>query len=154
MINGLIHNHCFSDAKVIFEDLKNNNLISINIIIYSSMVKGYFKNNEVNNAFLLIDEMKNNNLSFNTFTYNIIFDGLLKHNLFEKAKSFYYEMKSNNIKPDIITYSSLLNGFMKYGNLDFAKELIRDASYSRLSSPYLEACRKKLLRKDKNKISN
>ncbi len=82
------------------------------LITYSTVIKGYAKNKDMNKVFDIYQFLKNgNDFKLDEVIYNSILDGCVKQNLFEKALDVYNDMCSHKISPSNVTYSILIKLF-------------------------------------------
>lgn len=80
------------------------------IITYSTVIKGYCKNNEINKAFDIYEFLKQQkkDIPLDEVIYNSILDGCVKTKEFKKAESIADEMIKNKIEFSNVTYSILV----------------------------------------------
>lgn len=80
----------FEKLKQIYNDLKslaieNENNPQPNLVTYSTVIKGYFKNKNIPEAFNIYEFLKNNQFKLDEVFYSIMIDSLVIANEFEKS---------------------------------------------------------------------
>ncbi len=96
--------------KLAIEDEKNP---QPNLVTYSTVVKGYFKSNNITEAFNLYEFLKTNNFKLDEVFFSILIDSLVAANEFSKAEKLFLEMKSLNIKCSSVIYSIMIKLYTK-----------------------------------------
>jgi pentatricopeptide repeat protein len=101
--------------------------IPMNTVIYTTMIKAYSKEWQLDKAYALyekmLDQMKENpSVAPNTVTYNSLIDICVRCFDIPKAKKLFDHMQSGfaTAKPDLITYSTMIKGFCKNHNIEAA----------------------------------
>merc|ERR1712202_52417 len=84
--------------------------IPVNIIIFSTLIKGFTKTRELNKALEIYNYMTDvEGLPSNSITFNSLIDCALICKNYQKADEIFQIMKSSqnhDYKPDLITYST------------------------------------------------
>jgi len=91
-------------------------------ITYNTMIHGYCKASNVNEAFELLDEMMRNGLMPNIVTYNTLIAGYCGLGSMDKADT---EMIQKQLIPNVVTFFALINGLRKNGKMLEAKDLFQ-----------------------------
>ncbi|CAN6310604.1 unnamed protein product [Urochloa humidicola] len=86
-----------------------------NVVSYSTVIHGLFKEGEVGNAYSLFQEMLDHGIPPNVVTCSSIIDGLCKVQAMDKAEEVLHQMFDKGIMPNLITYASLLHGYISLG---------------------------------------
>jgi len=122
--NIVIHNaildccvECNEIVKMseIYETIKEKALNDENqpqpdLITYSTVIKGYARNKDMDKVFDIYQFLKSHNTDFNMdeVIYNSVLDGCAKTQNYERAMFVYEDMKKNNVKKSNVTYSILV----------------------------------------------
>lgn len=115
LIDSCIRAGRFEKAKEFCADMKNKKM-PINIIICTTLVKGYSKQKEYEEMWKLYERVAvNRELIPNIIFYNAIIEGIIQWRKSDLLlQVFNHILKDpNQIKPDVITYSTLIKGFCK-----------------------------------------
>jgi len=95
------------------------------LITYSTVIKGYAKDHDMNKVFDIYQFLKNgNDFKLDEVIYNSILDGCVKQNLYDRALEVYTDMKNLNILPSNVTYSILIKLFANAKKDDKALSLL------------------------------
>lgn len=94
-----------------------------NIVIQSTILKGFTKQRNMKKATEIFQKMKENNISPNLITYNSLLECSIQSGNFEKSEEIFKELLQKN-QADIITYSSYLKGLLKQGRIQETFELL------------------------------
>merc|ERR1719262_313885 len=96
-----------------------------NTILYTTLIKGYGLEKDLQSALELFREMPRENVPYNTITYNSIIDACVKGGDLASAEALLQEITSpaSPLEPDLITFSTLLKGYCHAGDLDKALQV-------------------------------
>jgi len=124
MINACVKCSQTSKALEIFRDMQKRHK-QCNTILYTTLIKGYGNEKDVDTAMLLFREMKETGVPYNTIAYNSIIDVCIKCGEITKGEDFFREIicDGSPVQPDLITYSTLLKGYCQAGDLDKALQV-------------------------------
>merc|ERR1719373_1037055 len=115
-----------SKASQLLEDMGDSGA-EPDIITYSTLVKGYCAEGDVDRAFHILDEMKRDNkFSPDEIMYNSILDGCAKQHRVDDALRMLDEMKSNSIPPSNYTLSILVKILGHARRLNQAFKMVED----------------------------
>ena len=90
---------------------------SPNVVAYSTVIHGFFKEGEVGKACNLFHEMMRQGVVPDVVTYSSIIDALCKARAMDKAELFLRQMVDNSVQPDRVTYTSMIHGYSTLGRL-------------------------------------
>jgi pentatricopeptide repeat domain-containing protein 1 len=108
----------FAKLKQIYNDLKNLAMESEanpqpNLVTYSTVIKGYFKSNNISEAFSVYEFLKTNNFKLDEVFFSIMIDSLVAAGECAKAETLFKEMQALNIKRSSVVYSILIKMYAK-----------------------------------------
>merc|ERR1719272_836203 len=107
-------------------DMKTQRLTP-NIVTYSTMLKGYCQNGEVQKGFAILEQMKTEaHLKPDEIMYNSLLDGCAQNNLFEEGLRLLEEMQTGGVKPSNFTLSIVVKLMNRARRLDQAFSLVAD----------------------------
>ena len=95
----------------------------MNTIIYTTLIKGFSKTQQLDRAVKLYEEMKcDNKIKPNNVTFNSLIDCCVRCTNMENAQMIFEEMLApeSEVKPDLITYSTMVKGYCKIRNIEQA----------------------------------
>lgn len=113
-------------ALTIIEEQKK---IQMNTIIYTTLLKGFTKERNLNKALETFSIMKSSNeMKPNIITYNSLLDCAVLCNEFTKMEEIFKDICDNEKKnpecsPDLITYSTYIKGLCRCKRIDEAYEM-------------------------------
>merc|ERR1719291_530937 len=103
--------------------------IEPNVITFSTIVKGYCQENDLDKAFDLLDEMKTGRqFKPDEITYNTLLDGCARHGLYERGIALFQDMQDSGVTPSNFTLSVLVKLANRSHQLDKAFDLCADVS--------------------------
>jgi pentatricopeptide repeat protein len=109
-------------ADVVFNDMKENALITPSKITYSIMIKGFGNNANLEKCFILFHEMKQYSLEPNEIIYGCLLNACVKANNLFKAVEVFNEIKNySGLSMNVYIYTILIKGYSK--SKDFAKAI-------------------------------
>ncbi|XP_022757456.1 pentatricopeptide repeat-containing protein At3g61520, mitochondrial-like [Durio zibethinus] len=131
---ALIHAYCingkFEEAKKLFKDMSSVSKVSPNTIIYNILIESLCKNNDVNFALSLMNDMEAKGVKPNTNTFNAMFKGLKEKNLLEDAFILMDSMIEHACNPDYITMEILTEWLSAVGESKKLKSFVRGCKVS------------------------
>lgn len=92
---------------------------------YSALIHSASISGNVDEAFLLRDEMLRKGLSPNIVTYNSLLNGLCKLGKIDRALRLFHKLYSKALVPNLITYNTLIDGCFKNDRTDDANNLLK-----------------------------
>jgi pentatricopeptide repeat protein len=98
------------------------NLISygINIVSFGIYLKYLCKNDFLDLALLVYDELNKNNILQDEVIYNLLLNGCSKKLDIKNLHRVYMDMINKNIKPNLITYNTIIDAFIRNKNTEKA----------------------------------
>ncbi|KAK6135965.1 hypothetical protein DH2020_030303 [Rehmannia glutinosa] len=97
------------------------------VVTFSSLLKGLFRENKINEAQELFRKMVREGLcKLNVVTYGIVIDGLCKAGNTAMAIELLRVMEKGSCKPNIQIYSTVIDGLCKDGMIDSALKLFAE----------------------------
>ena len=87
-----------------------------NIIIYTTLIKGFTKEKNFDRALDTFNQMKLAENKPNLVTYNSLLDCAVQCNKFDQMESLWTQIlnqKQQDLRPDIISYSTYIKGLCK-----------------------------------------
>merc|ERR1719266_2833018 len=115
-------------ASQLLEDMGKSDA-EPDLITYSTLVKGYCAEGDVDRAFHILEEMKRDNkFSPDEIMYNSILDGCAKQHRVDDALRILEEMKSTGVRPSNYTLSILVKLLGHARRLNQAFDMVEDMS--------------------------
>merc|ERR1719450_2050973 len=110
----------------ILEDMKASGN-KPNVITYSTMLKGYCQNGNIQAAFKILEQMKSDDqLKPDEITYNSLLDGCAQNNLFDEGLKLLDQMQREGVHPSNFTLSILVKLMNRAKRLDRAFGLVEE----------------------------
>uniref|UniRef100_A0ACD5ZHF6 Uncharacterized protein n=1 Tax=Avena sativa TaxID=4498 RepID=A0ACD5ZHF6_AVESA len=106
--------------------VKEGGTCSLSVVIYNTVIDGFFKEGEVSKAFHLFHEMKKQGFMPNVVTYTSVIDASCKARAMDKAELFLRQMIDNGVQPDVVTYNSMIHGYSTLGQWKEASKMFRE----------------------------
>lgn len=109
LLNGLIMEDKIGEAEKLFNKLLIEHVCEADVVMYTTMIKGFCKlgNNEM--AISLLKNMDEMGWQPDVVAYNTVIDGLCKDEAVDKAlKLLRVMILDKGIRPTVITYTSLI----------------------------------------------
>ncbi|KAK7856120.1 pentatricopeptide repeat-containing protein [Quercus suber] len=135
---ALIHAYCLigkiDEGMKIFRDMGSASKVPPNTVIYNILIDSLCKNDDVERALSLMDDMKVKGVKPNTTTYNAIFKGLRDKNLLEKAFELMDRMIEQACNPDYITMEVLTEWLSAVGETGKLKNFVQGYEVSASSA--------------------
>ena len=106
--------------------LESENEVKMNTIIYTTIIKGFTKEKNLEKAMQTLENMKKLDVKPNLVTFNSLLDCSVQCFSFEKMEKIYEEIMNNSspsLQPDLITYSTYIKGLCKNRKVDQAFKL-------------------------------
>ncbi|VAH13832.1 unnamed protein product [Triticum turgidum subsp. durum] len=95
---------------------------SLNVVAYSIIIHGFFKEGEVSKACDLFHEMMQQGIVPDVVTYSSVIDALCKVRAMDKAKLVLQQMVNNGVRPNMYTWNSFMYSLCKHGRSKEAAE--------------------------------
>merc|ERR1719197_1726983 len=117
-----------SKASMLLEDMREAN-VEPDIITYSTIIKGYCLEGDVDRAFSVLEEMKRDDkFTPDEIMYNSILDGCAKEHRVDDALKILDEMKAAGVGPSNYTLSILVKLLGHARRLNQAFSLVEELS--------------------------
>ena len=116
-------------AELIFDDMKRNG--EADVISFTQMVKAFIRNDEVERAQTVWDEMWEHGVEPNVVAYTTLISELEKRGEHTKALRVYDVMKEAKVRPNAITYATLIQACGKAVIPDLADRLYAEMREAR-----------------------
>jgi pentatricopeptide repeat protein len=99
--------------------------IDPNVITYSTMLKGHCHAGDIQNAFMVLEDMKKNTkLKPDEIMYNSLLDGCALNNLVQEGMKLLSQMENEGVKPSNFTLSILVKMMNRSRKLDEAFNIV------------------------------
>ncbi|XP_047315619.1 pentatricopeptide repeat-containing protein At3g61520, mitochondrial-like [Impatiens glandulifera] len=126
----LIHAYCLegnlNEAMKIFKHISSSvSKVPPNTVVYNILIDSLCKNDEVEKAISLMDDMKIKQVRPNTATFNAILKGVYGINCLEKGFEIMDMMIETSCCPDYVTMEILTNWLPNVGQSDKLKRFVR-----------------------------
>lgn len=100
-------------AQKIFDEMKSGDCPKPDLITYSTMIKGYCHQKNIERALMILDEMEKVGIKPDEVVYNSLLDGCCKADDIQIGLMVYQNMLRLGIKPSNVTYSILIRIYGK-----------------------------------------
>merc|ERR1719321_425320 len=119
MIDALVTNSKVKDARELVNEVyaKEETRDLINTIIYSTILKGFAKEQDIKGVFLIFSEMTERAIPCNVITYNTIIDACARCWSMDRVPKLLEHMRKECVEPGLVTYSSLVKGYSLAGDV-------------------------------------
>jgi len=119
MIDALVTNGSVNDAWDLVNQVYANEETRdlVNTVIYSTIVKGLAKEQDVKRVFALFTEMTERAIPCNVITYNTMIDACARCWSMDRVPQLLESMRKEGVEPDLVTYSSLVKGYSLAGDV-------------------------------------
>ncbi|KAK1382453.1 hypothetical protein POM88_020188 [Heracleum sosnowskyi] len=101
--------------------------IPINLVVATSLMKGYCLEGNLGKALGLFEEIERDGPAPNKVTYSVLIEGCCRHGNMQKAKELYSRMKLIGIEPTVYHVNSLIRGFLEAKSWEEALVQFHDA---------------------------
>eukprot|EP00933_Yihiella_yeosuensis_P062601 TRINITY_DN65590_c0_g1_i1.p1 TRINITY_DN65590_c0_g1~~TRINITY_DN65590_c0_g1_i1.p1 ORF type:complete len:1016 (-),score=200.81 TRINITY_DN65590_c0_g1_i1:136-3183(-) len=132
MLDALVCNNMVEEAVTLFNEWKNR--VAKNIVLYSTIVKGFAMTAQADRAMQLWREMQAEGLKLNTVMYNSVIDAQARKGLMEEVGVVVQAMAEDGCRPDAITHSTIVKGYCVKGDLDTAYKVLQDMQSRNMAS--------------------
>ncbi|XAR53932.1 hypothetical protein NMG60_11028875 [Bertholletia excelsa] len=126
LLNALTQNKQYELVHVLFKNCRRKFNIIPNVFTCNILIKGLCKNNDIENAIRVLDEIPGMGLIPNVVTYTTILGGYVSRGDMVGAKKVFDEILDRGWLPDATTYTILMDGFCKQGRLLEAVKVMDD----------------------------
>lgn len=133
MLDALVTSSCVEEALELFNKWKKH--VTVNSVLYSTLMKGFANNHLPVEAMNLFHEMRASGIRPTTMSYNTVADAQARVGNTEAVQKLVELMREDNCTPDHVTHSIVVKAYCVVGDLDqgcmvFKNMRRRDASGS------------------------
>jgi pentatricopeptide repeat protein len=96
------------------------------MVMYNTVIDGFFKEGEVAKACNLFHEMMQQGISPDVVTYTLVIGALCKAKAMDKAEMVLQQMLDKGIQPDDVTYNSVMHGYSTLGQWKKASKVFKE----------------------------
>merc|ERR1719482_1607922 len=89
----------------------------VNTVIYSTILKGLAKEQDIKRVFAIFTEMTERGIPCNVITYNTMIDACARCWSMDRVPKLLESMRTEGVEPDLVTYSSLVKGYSLAGDV-------------------------------------
>lgn len=123
--NGLVDMYwkcgCGVYARYVFDRMVERDVAS-----WTSMICGYFRVGEIDEAFGLFERMKVEGVEVNEFTWNAMIAGCAREGDCDRAFALFCRMVKEGLVLDLVTWNAMISGFVQSQRAVEAVKLFRD----------------------------
>lgn len=116
MLDALVVAGCVQEAVQFFQKWKGH--VTINSVLYSTLMKGFAASNLPDEAMKLFHEMRAAHIRPTTMSYNTVADAQARVGNTEAVMSLVELMEQDHCKPDHVTHSIIVKAYCMTGELD------------------------------------
>jgi len=124
MLDALVSAGSVASAVDLFQEWKGH--VAPNVVMYSTLLKGFASNGEPQKAMATYEEMQAAGLPMNLVSYSTLIDSQARAGNLDLAVKLLKKMEESGCKPNCITISALVRGYCMKGDLGNALGLFRD----------------------------
>jgi pentatricopeptide repeat protein len=131
------------------EQQQHQEAATVNTVIYSTVLKGFAAEKNIDKVFAVHDEMLKHGVPCNTITYNTMLDACAKCCTMSRAEQILRAMRATSVQPDIISYSTIVKGYCLEGDIDKALVVLKEMRADKTTEPdeitynsFLDGCAK------------
>lgn len=106
-ISDLVRSNRITEAKDIFDNLKQRNTVT-----WNSMINGYIRRREMAKARMLFDQMPERDI----VSWNIMISGYISSKLIDEGRCLFDHMPDR----DIVSWNTMISGYARIGQMDDA----------------------------------
>jgi pentatricopeptide repeat protein len=119
MIDALVTNGSVNEACDLVNEVYANEETRdlVNTIIYSTILKGLAKEQDIKRVFAIFTEMTERAIPCNVITYNTMIDACARGWSMDRVPQLLESMRKEGVEPDLVTYSSLVKGYSLAGDV-------------------------------------
>merc|ERR550537_1579108 len=119
MIDALVKNGSVNDAwdlvNQVYANIETRELV--NTVIYSTILKGFAMEQDIQRVFLIFTEMTERAIPCNVISYNTMIDACARCWSMDRVPQLLEHMRKEGVEPDLVTYSSLVKGYCLAGDV-------------------------------------
>jgi len=119
MVDALVTNwnvdHAWDLVNQVYANEETRELV--NTVIYSTILKGFAKQQDIKRVFSIFKEMNERSIPCNVITYNTMIDACARCSSMDRVSKLLENMHKENVEPDLVTYSSLVKGYSLAGDV-------------------------------------
>jgi len=132
MIDALVNNGRVKDGLELVNQVydKEETRDLVNTVIYSTILKGFAKEQDIKGVFLIFTEMTARAIPCNVITYNTMIDACARCWCMDRVPQLLDSMRKECVEPDLVTYSSLVKGYSLAGDVRRAFKVFEEMKSS------------------------
>ncbi|XP_057248624.1 pentatricopeptide repeat-containing protein At5g39710 [Beta vulgaris subsp. vulgaris] len=105
-------------CRAVFDRVVEEGVIRVDVVTYTTMIRGYCKVGKMEDALKVFDEMR---CRPNLVTYGVLLSGFCRKGMMVEARQMVDKMiMKGDCMPDLVTYSTLIDGYCKKGDMEAA----------------------------------
>lgn len=125
LIDMYIKSGSLSNARLVFDNMKDQN-----IFMWNSLISGYAYSGLFDEALELLNTMEEEGMKPNLVTWNSLITGYAMRGLSKQALELIHQLKkTSNLHPNVISWTALISGCSRMGNyiesLHFCIKMLR-----------------------------
>ena len=125
LIDSLVREGFLLDARQLFERMVLKG-IKPNTHIYNSLINGYCKVRNVEEALKLLHDLEDRSLKPDRFTISAVIYGFSLEGDMEGALNFFVDMKRDSFSPDFLGFLYLVRDLCAKGRMEEARSIMRE----------------------------
>ncbi|KNA11374.1 hypothetical protein SOVF_135850 [Spinacia oleracea] len=124
LLGVLVRANRIKMAAAIFDQVVAEGVIKLNVITYTTMIRGYVKIGRIEDAQKVFDEMQ---CRPNMVTYGTLLSGFCKKGMMVEARQIVDKMiMSQDCLPNLVSYTTLIDGYCKKGEMEAAMTCLNE----------------------------
>jgi len=128
MVEAVVNNGDTEGAYELVQQMQNDERckVSLNSVIYCSLLKGFAREKKLDRAWSVYHEMKKLNMELSVVACNTLIDACARVARMDRVPAIMEDMRANGIEPNIITYSTTMKGHCQAGEIQTALAIMED----------------------------
>ncbi|KAJ8649502.1 hypothetical protein MRB53_002525 [Persea americana] len=119
LIDMYIKSGCLTNARLVFDNMKDRNIFT-----WNSLISGYAYNGLFDEVMKLLNRMEKEGIKPNLVTWNSLIAGYAMRGLSKQALELIHQLKkTSTLHPNVVSWTALISGCSRIGNyieaLDF-----------------------------------
>jgi len=128
MVEAVVNNGDSEGAYELVQQMQNDEhcKVTVNSVIYCSLLKGFARDKKLERAWSVYQEMKQQNLELSIVACNTLVDACARVGRMDRVPQIMDDMRSHGIEPNLITYSTTMKGHCQAGDIQTALAMMEE----------------------------
>ncbi|XP_065880170.1 small ribosomal subunit protein mS79 (rPPR3b)-like [Euphorbia lathyris] len=126
LLSACIDSGKFDKIEGILKDLPDELRLTLDVVSYNIIIKGYYKMRALDSAAAVLDRMIKEGVNPNLITFNTLLNGFYSNDRFADGERIWGKMEEMNVVPNVRSYNAKLYGLAFEKRMKEAVELIEE----------------------------